>query len=108
MAGRPIKTYTKEQEEQIDALALDGHKTNTIAVMLNLDVKTLDKHYSRRMAQKRVEGKVALKRAQMSKAINDKDSTMLVWLGKNELEQTDKHDLTTGGESFNTLMRALE
>jgi hypothetical protein len=94
-AGRKPKEFTPELIKQIDKLALEGHKTGTIAVALGLNEETLKAHYSERMAQKRVEGKILLKRWQIKKARTG-DSIMLIWLGKNELEQTDKQDLTHG------------
>lgn len=101
--GRPKKIFTESQIEQIDILSREGHKTYTIAVALGLDEKTLRDHFSERMAKKRVEGKIALKKAQIEKAIEAKDSTMLIWLGKNELEQKDKQDLNIGGQEGNPI-----
>jgi len=39
------------------------------------------------MQQKRSKGHVLLRNAQLDKAINSKDSTMLIWLGKQKLGQ---------------------
>lgn len=43
--------------------------------------------------EKRRPGNVSLRRAQWEKAVNDGNPTMLIWLGKQYLDQTDKNDL---------------
>lgn len=40
--------------------------------------------------QKRGAGKISLRRAQWQKAVEGKDTTMLIWLGKQYLGQSDK------------------
>lgn len=97
-AGRPKKVFTKEQEQRIDELAFEGHKTGTIATLMEVDNQTLERNYGQRMTKKRIEGRRELKKAQREKAIVQKDSTMLIWLGKNELEQTDKQNLDISGD----------
>ena len=91
--GPPYKVFSSNHITVIDKLAYVGHKTVTIAVALGLNEETLKAHYSVRMAKKRVEGKIALKQLQL-KAAKDGNVTMLIWLGKNELGQTDKNDVT--------------
>lgn len=96
MAGRPKKIFTAEQITQIEEMAFCGCKTETIASATGIKEDTLRRHYAPKMIQKRAEGKIALKKVQHERALAG-DSTMLVWLGKNELEQTDKFqaDITT-------------
>lgn len=43
------------------------------------------------------EGKISLRRLQWQKA-QDGNTTMLIWLGKQYLSQTDKTDVTSGGK----------
>lgn len=95
---KKFKEYTPSQVRKIHQLAREGHKTHTIAVSMDLDEETLEANFGDRMRQLRVEGKIALKRAQIAKAVDGtKDSTMLIWLGKNELEQTDKQTVEHTG-----------
>lgn len=49
--------------------------------------------------QKRGKGDIALRRKQMQVALKG-DKTMLIWLGKNRLGQTDRRDVTTGDQAF--------
>ena len=44
--------------------------------------------------KKRVEQRQQLREAQWQSAIDDKNPIMLIWLGKNELGQTDKIETT--------------
>lgn len=44
------------------------------------------------------DGLISLRRAQLQCAIEDRNPTMLVWLGKNMLKQTDKSDISVSGE----------
>ena len=95
-AGRPKFQYTEKQLQKIDRLAKENHKTYTIAAAMGLNEETMKTYLSERLAQKRAEGKIELKKAQIDKAIKGKDSTMLVWLGKNDLEQSDKANIVHG------------
>ena len=87
--GRPPAEFTPEQIARIEEMALNGCHTHTIAKLIGVDDKTLLAHFSELMTQKRAEGRAALRKAQYDGAIAG-DHTMLVWLGKNRLEQTDK------------------
>lgn len=58
--------------------------------------RAVEKKYGIKFAeafeQKRGKGKIAIRRAQVQKALNG-DTTMLIWLGKNGLGQTDKQEV---------------
>lgn len=104
--GRKV-TYSPELLEKIDNLAKDNHKTGTIAVALGLDEQTLERKCGIRMRQKRVEGKIELKRKQIEKA-KAGDVTMLIWMGKNDLEQTDKQEISGNDEKPLRIVEHLE
>jgi len=87
--GRPEKKFTPEQIRQIEQMAFDQCQTRTIAKVIGCDEKTLAKHFSAVLPQKRAEGKAALRRSQMKQAENN--PTMAIFLGKNYLEQADQH-----------------
>lgn len=88
MAGRKENTYTDEQVTQIEEMALHQCRDNTIAVALGLDIKTFQKHFSKKCAQKRAEGKAE----KLKQQYQDKSPTMLVWWGKQHLGQKDKSE----------------
>ena len=52
--------------------------------------ETYNKKFGEVFEQFRTSGKASLRRAQWNKAINKLDTSMLIWLGKNILGQTDK------------------
>lgn len=85
-AGRP---HVKLDAKKIAKLALAGCKNSEIAFILGCDDETLTNNYSRILDKKRAERKAKLRTAQTLKAMMG-DTTMLIWLGKQELEQTDK------------------
>lgn len=84
--GRPLIPV---DENKIAELALNGARNSEIAYIIGIDDKTLVDRFSRLLNKKRAERRLTLRTAQTSKAMSG-DATMLIWLGKNELEQTDK------------------
>lgn len=62
-------------------------------------------------AQKRTGGKVSLRRKQWKKAVENEDTTMLIFLGKQYLGQSDRNDSNmnlTGVTKLDTLLQKLE
>lgn len=75
-------------------MALSGCKLHTMARFLGVDDKTLLAHFSELIEQNRAAGKVMLYKKQFAAAMEG-DNTMLIWLGKNRLDQTDKARVDT-------------
>ena len=92
-AGRPHIVLDKEK---VGGLAFDGCKNSEIAFILGCDDQTLTNNYSRILNKKRAERKAALRKKQTTQALHG-DTTMLIWLGKNELEQMDKQAVEHSG-----------
>lgn len=86
-AGRP---FVKLDEERIGRLAFAGCKNSEIAHILGCDDETLKNNYSPILDKKRAERKAALRSKQTERALKDGEIAMLIFLGKNDLEQTDK------------------
>lgn len=84
--ARPL---TPIDEEKVAELAYRGARNSEIAFVLGVDDETISARFSRLLNKKRAERRLALRDAQTSKAMMG-DATMLIWLGKNELDQTDK------------------
>ena len=57
--------------------------------MLGCEYEVLDNNYRKLMKKKRAEGKAWLRDRQHETA--EKNPIMQIWLGKNNLDQTDKH-----------------
>ena len=85
-AGRPP---IKLDEERIGRLAFSGCKNSEIAHVVGCDDQTLTNNYSLILDKKRAERKAALRSKQTERALKG-DIPMLIFLGKNDLEQTDR------------------
>lgn len=76
-------------EKTIAKLALDGASNRDIAALLGCDESTIRDRFPALLHKKRAERRMEIRKAQF-KSMKDGNSTMLVWLGKQELNQTDK------------------
>jgi len=94
---------TKEVSwEQVDSMLIAGCNGVECAAALGMHPDTLYKYcerekkttFSAYLQQKRAHGNGLLHAAQFHKAYKDKNPTMLIWLGKQRLDQKDgDHDL---------------
>ena len=108
--GRPVK---KVDVEQVRALARLGCTYDEIADVLGMARST----FGKKLKQKEVreayerglsEGDVSIRRAQYDAAMSGK-SAMLIWLGKNRLNQTDRVETTrTGADIASEFRKALD
>jgi predicted nucleic acid binding AN1-type Zn finger protein len=95
------KPYAKIDWGKVDEMCKIQCTGEEIAGVLNIDYDTLNAGCKRErsmgfsdyFAQKAMGGKSSLRRAQFKAATEDGNSTMLIWLGKNMLNQTDKQEI---------------
>ena len=93
--ARPLKEIDMEA---LDRLALAQCKDATIAKALGMTPDGFhrrlesDAELNRYLRTKKAEGKTKLAQAQYDLAVEDKNPVMLVWLGKQYLDQTDKKE----------------
>lgn len=98
-AGRPKKQIDKAQFEKLCGLQCTLEE---FCCYFDCDNKTLEKWCKRTYKQnfseifkvKKGNGKISLRRKQFELAMSG-NSTMLIWLGRNMLGQTDKIEVTT-------------
>ncbi len=90
--GRPRHKFTKAQIDKAEDAALMGCKNKTIAGLLGVRVEVFDKDFCIRLTKKRQERDYNLRKNQTEMA--KKNVAMAIFLGKNELDQTDKQDVT--------------
>ena len=90
--GRPLRKFTDEQKRSIERMALDNCHLDTIAMALSVPKQTLVRRFGTFIAQKRAKGRTDLRRTQRKLAA--KNPAMAIFLGKNELSQTDKREET--------------
>ena len=89
LGGRPRIVLTAEQSRQLDELARIGCTHEEIAGVMAISADTLVRRFAERIKAQRENGRSSLRHAQWQAALGG-NPTMLIWLGKNELGQTDK------------------
>jgi hypothetical protein len=87
--GRPRKQIDPDQVEKLAGIQCSYEE---MAAVLDCSVKTLQRNYVQAIEKGRENGRASLKRKQFEMAMKG-DRTMLVWLGKQYLSQTDKRDI---------------
>ncbi len=100
--------------DKVDHYFMAGSSITQCAAALGVSVDTLERkaisEKNARIAdiqqQKREKGNLAIHAAQYEKAIKDRNPTMLIWLGKQRLQQKDSHDATPLNDD--PLTKALE
>lgn len=103
LGGRPRKEINLEQ---LKAMCRIQCTAEECAAIFEVDADTLDarikeagfRGFSDFYKKYNHEGKASLRRAQWKAAVEDNNPTMLVWLGKNMLAQTDKQDVKVSGD----------
>jgi len=91
--GRPL---AKIDAEVVRKLAGYGCTVSEIAAVVDCDKRTLERRFAAVMEKGREHGKASLRRQQF-KLANAGNATMLIWLGKQQLGQRDRQDVTSDG-----------
>ena len=94
MAGRPKRQFTDEEKGLIEQMALDNCHLDTIAKVLSVPKQTLVDNFRTFIDKKRAEGRMGLRRIQRNLAV--RNVAMAIFLGKNELDQTDRQEQVHG------------
>lgn len=90
--GRP-KATVNLSEAQIADLAALGCTDAEIATLAGIAESTLQDRFRAQLNEGRARLRHSLRKAQVERAINGSD-TMLIWLGKQYLEQRDKNEIS--------------
>ena len=99
--SNPKIVFTEEQWKQIEQMAAIFCTGEEIANILHLHYDTLEARSNEQygistsdfLKKHQSSGKMSLRRQQYKSALEDKNITMLIWLGKQHLGQTDKNEL---------------
>jgi len=102
----PKRKVSKVEEAKIVECALVGCYDKTIARLTGIPETTLKRRYGDLITKKRAERKYNLRIAQ-NKAIEAGVPSLLIFLGKNLLDQKDTKDLNLGG-SVNIILKREE
>jgi hypothetical protein len=81
----------KIDDEQVRKLAAINCTNVEMASVLGCDVRTLERRFAATIKDGRAHGVMSLKRKQYEVAMNG-NIAMLIWLGKQLMGQTDKHE----------------
>ena len=100
--ARPIK---KVDTDAIQKLAQMHCTYDEIAEFLDVSTKTLQRNYVHLIKKGREMGKISLRRAQFEKAIGG-NVAMMIWLGKQHLDQKDKIEQTQYNEPLPLIIEA--
>jgi hypothetical protein len=101
--ARPRK---KIDTELLAKLAKLGLTTAELAAIMECSKDTLERRYMDVIEQGRLHRNASLKRKQYEAAMAG-NPTMLIWLGKQYLEQRDKHDVAQNTDRLDELMDAI-
>ncbi len=107
--GRPERKFTKEQIAEMEKYALAGCQNTTIANLMDIPKETLSRRFGTLLTKRRCERKYILRVAQ-NKLAGDGNPAMLIFLGKNELEQADKqeHEHNIGEKTLRTVLGIID
>ena len=91
--GKPKREFSDAQLREMEELAFAGCKTKTIATIMGIPRETIDSRpdIQQLLSKKRADRKFTLRR-QQNKTSKDGNVTMQIWLGKQVLDQADKHE----------------
>jgi hypothetical protein len=93
--GKPKRVFTDAQIKKMKKLALNGCQNNTIASIMGIPVQTIVDNFREVLTKKRAERKNDL-RTHQNTAAKKGNPALLIFLGKNELDQADKQDIDLG------------
>lgn len=89
--GRPKKEFTPEQIEQIKTLARCHCPDTEIAAFMGCEESTIKRRFAPLIKDAREAGKANIRAKQFRLAM-DGNVPMLIWIGKQILKQSDKHE----------------
>jgi len=97
MAKKAGRKQIEIDSKQVEALASYGCTNTEIASFFGCERTTITKRFSRIITKGKDQGKIRLRKKQFEVALAG-NPVMLIWLGKNILDQTDKQGIEIGGE----------
>ncbi len=98
---RISKKFIDDHKDEVYKMAVVCCTDKELAYILEISEDCLRNNFLTELARGRAEIRKSLRKAQLSSAIHDKNSTMLIWLGKNYLSQKEprrEHDVEHSGK----------
>lgn len=88
--------FDKLCELQCTATEIASFFDCSVDTLYNRLIEKFGMNFQKYYALKSGKGKIALRRRQWQKAIDGNDTTMMIWLGKQYLSQSDKQAVVSG------------
>ena len=88
--ARPVKEIDSEQVEKLASLYCTLEE---IGNFFGVNKSTISRRFATDIAKGRSRGRISIRRAQFEAAVNNKNSALLIWLGKQILGQTEKIEI---------------
>jgi len=104
--GKPRGPYIEIDENRVRELAYSGNPDTDIARLVSCSVDTLNRRFQDVLDVARAQRRADLRDAQW-KAVLKGDKTMLVWLGKNELDQSDRTVTENNFDTFEVIIGSI-
>lgn len=104
MAGKKgmkhlTKDFVEKNRDLVERLAAIGTTNDELGFVLGVSQMTVTNNFKEQLERGRANMRTALRKAQFESAVNDKNTTMLIWLGKNYLGQKEpRHDVHHSGD----------
>jgi len=83
--GRPAHEPTDQMRKQAESMSGYGVPQEAIASMLEIDPKTLRKHYEHELALGKAKANTQIAKTLYEKAVNDRDTGSLIWWSKTQM-----------------------
>lgn len=90
--GRPKKTFSERDIEQIKTLARCHCPDSEIAAFMGVSERTIQNHFCALLKEQREAGKANIRAMQYKMAMNG-DRAMLIWIGKQILGQRERTEI---------------
>jgi len=97
MVKKPGPKLLDIDPKKVEALASYGCTNTEIASFFGCDKSTITKRFSINVTKGKESGKIRLRQKQFETAMKG-NVAMLIWLGKQTLEQSDKQDIEHSGK----------
>lgn len=101
--GKPRGPYIEIDENTVHELAFNGNTDTDIARIVGCSTDTLNRRFQDTLDLARAERRAELRSLQWA-AARKGDRTMLVWLGKNELDQSDRQTIDQTFDTFEVII----
>lgn len=93
------KQFVSKNKDAVERLAAIGSTNEEIGFVLQLSPMSVYNHFRDQLERGRAHLRTSLRKAQIDSALNDKNTAMLIWLGKAYLGQKEpRHDINHTGD----------